>query len=126
MTRLIENMASFTFVPTLATSNPSLPFDQQQSGVAVPSKRVYLDPGIYLVTTDWDGPESAFMNLSRTVEPPYFSQIMSIPAGSGPRSAMRKVVVSQTAILLPQITAVQQATVDAKYALGLSVVRIGE
>lgn len=126
MTRLIENMASFTFMPTLETSNPSLPVDQQQSGVTVSSKRVYLDPGIYLVTMDWDGPEDAFMNLSRTVESPYFSQIMSTPAGSGPRSAMRKVVVSQTAILLPNIIAVQQATIDAKYALGLSVVRIGE
>lgn len=126
MSRLIESMAAFTMIPDINSGNPTIPLDQRQQGTSGNSKRIYVDPGIYMVMMDWDGPERIYLTISRSTENILFVKIGEISAGVGPRSMMYKLVVSQRAILLPSIYGLQESTVQAGHAIGISVIRIGE
>lgn len=126
MSRLIEATAAFTLIPVYGTVTPQIPEDQRQQGQPSNSTRVYVDPGVYFITLDWNSSEQVSLSLLRSSSGVPWESLLTLPAGVGARSAHTKLVVSEQAVLSARIENVLQSTVSAKFALGLSIIRIGE
>lgn len=127
MSRLIESAAAFTLIPLTSARNPDVPLEQRQPGMYIASKRIYIDAGIYFVTLEWDAPESATLSISRNnLSTTDWERILTLPGGEGARSVHRKLVVSDTSVLLPTTAEMSATSISANYSLGLSIIRIGE